>query len=560
MKTINANSTGAEFIKDINDNFDECARGSAVADGNVSVAVPMQGGELKASTGYVDGYWCEPVTLTIGQNVPTFTYTDDNFTKYLHTPCYLSMIGNKVKSVSLPTGSTLTIFCYDEAFTLLGGGVVNAVANIPAGTAYVKMQVYNSSGFSKAIALDVVLAAQPKWIKNTYAPLTPQFHNYECKPPKLWDTNYTVVHALPTGATADADNTRYHDNAFVLLPPNYSPDGEPCKFVIFFSGDACMWFMAHNPFIGNTSGKVSASVYEQNFKYLNNMGYAVVSLGGYTSMWSGEYGATRSGHWASRISPAYMASVRGLYDFLMANYNFNPSPYIAAKSAGGAMLLNTAATLPFPVRAAAGFSISVSMADIMSQCMLSAQKSWQKRLGCSNWDSFVLNNRDYATIADGDRATKKSGATADQIADANRLIANKDIYRHLDQFVAMSDMDYSDYLDAILLYDPFNDEEPPQALTDLIASSHKNMRVPVKLWCATKDPATPYSWHKLYADWVSRCNGICELRSYTGDDGDHGTFCGGTAHVANNLPTPYGGTMSGVNIGIVEAVEWFKRW
>jgi alpha-beta hydrolase superfamily lysophospholipase len=244
----------------------------------------------------------------------------------------------------------------------------------------------------------------------------------------------------------------------------------------------------------------------------------------------------------------------------MTNYNFDPMPYIAAKSAGGNMLLNTAATLPFPVRAAAGFSIMVSMTDGMAQCALAPQKTWQKMCGCSNWDSFVLNSRDYALISDGTRASKKSGASANQIADADRLIANKDIYRNLDQFTAMSDMDYGEFLDAVLLFDPFNDEEPPQALFDLIANSHKNMRVPVKLWCATKDLSVPYVWHQLYADWVSRCNGICELRPYTGDDGNHGTFVGGTTHVANNIPTPYGGTISGVNIGIVEAVEWFKRW
>lgn len=41
----------------------------------------------------------------------------------------------------------------------------------------------------------------------------------------------------------------------------------------------------------------------------------------------------------------------------------------------------------------------------------------------------------------------------------------------------------------------------------------------------------------------------------------HNTFCSQSGGVVvNNLPTPYGGSMSGVNIGFVEAVEWFKRW
>lgn len=567
MQTITGQEIGSAFINKLNANFDEVQSSAPVADGNVAVIIPLQGGELKSATGYADGRWCEPVTLTLGQNQPSsLTYTDDNFNKYLHTPCYLSLEGNAVKAVTVPTGSTLTIFCYDSTFTLLSGGVVNDVANIPASAAYVKMQIYNASGYAQVLSLAMTLAAEPKWVKNTFTPLTYQFHNYECHPPLLWDDMPTcsIPHEMPTDASADTDNTRYHDNCFVMLPPNYDPQGEPCKFIIWFQGDGSRAFMWHNPFLGTSGGKVAQSIYEQNYKYLNNMGYAVVSLGGYTSMWKNEVGAaSQPGWWQPRISPAYIASVRGLYEFLMRNYNFDPRCYITAKSAGGSMLLHTAASLPFPVRAAAGLSIGISTTDGMTQNALVSQKSFQKRQGVANWNSFVLNNRDYSIVSDGDRASKKSGATANQIADADRLIANKETYLQIDQFTLMSDMDYSDYLNAILLYDPFNDAEPPQALTNLINNSHKNMRVPVKLWCATKDPSVPYSWHKLYADWVSRCNGICELRSYTGDDGSHSTFCGGTSgggKVANNLPTPYGGTMSGVNIGVVEAVEWFKRW
>lgn len=556
LQTIQASDNGSTFIDKLNNNFAECASGSSF-EGNITAKVPLQGGELKTANGYADGRWCLPVTLTIGQSAPSVTYTDDNYNKYLHTPCYLSLKDNKVKSVSAPTGSTLTIFCYDDTFTLLSGGVVNAVANIPAGTAYAKMQIYNASGYAKVIGLDMVLSAPARWVKNSFTPLTPQYHNYECKPPKLWDdANYTTPHSLPTGASADVDNTRYHDNCFVMLPPNYDPNGEPAKVIIWFQGDGARTFMWHNPFLKITNSKVAQSPYEYIYKYLNNCGYAVVSLAGYTSMWSGENGAT-SGWWQPRISPAYMASVRGLYDFLMTNYNFDPMPYIAGKSAGGNMLLNTAATSPFPVRAAAGLSIVCSMTDIMTQSALIPQKTWQKMLGCSNWNSFVLNNRDYALVSDGDRASKKSGASANQIADADRLIANKDIYRNLDQFTAMSDMDYGDFLNAVLLYDPFNDAEPPQALTTILESSHKNMRVPVKLWCATKDKATPYSWHKLYVDWINRCNGIAVLRSYTGDDGSHSTFDGADKAVPMTMQD---GTVLNVPLGAVEMVEWFKRW
>lgn len=545
MKTIKANSKGSEFIQDLNDNFAECV---SVADGSVAVNAIMQGGELKSATGYVDGRWCTSAS--------TPTWTDDNFYKYLHTPCYLSLKGNKVKGVVVPTGSTLSIFCYDDSFTLLSSGVVNDEDDIPDSATYVKMQIYNASGYSQVVALEMTLAARPEWVKNVATPLVPQFFNYDCKPPKLWDdANYTTPHVLPVDGTADMDNTRYHDNAFVMLPPQYDPKGEPCKVVLWFNGDGCGWFIDH--------GISVSSVYDANFKYLNACGYAVVQCMGYTSMWKDEQGSTQASMNLGRISPAYIASVRALYDHVMRNYNFDPQVYLGAKSAGGDMMMHTALTLPFPVRAAAGMDVGINAFDTMRHSWVNTQKAWQKRLGCSNWDEFQLSQSGSGSTAT--LVHNGSGATDTQKADAKLLKDNMEIYRNILPFFMNSDIDLNSFVTQnLLLTDVFNDgADYPTALTDIVYAAHKVVNTPIKLWCSTKDDAAPYTWHKIMVEWIQRNGGIAELRSYTGSDGTHHTFCGGTSgggKVINNLPTPYGSTMSGVNIGFVEAVEWFKRW
>ena len=540
MKTINAESTGNQFIQDINDNFGECLTGGG--DGNVTVSVPLQGGELKSATGYVDGRWCTSAS--------TPAWTDDNFYKFLHTPCYLSLKGNKVKGVSTTAGSTLSIFCYDDTFALLNGGVVNDADNIPDGTSYVKMQIYNASGYANVLALEMTLAAQPKWVKNTGAAYTPQFFNYDCKPPKLWDnSSYTTVHSLPTDSSADVDTTRYHDNALVLLPPNYSPDGVPCKVVFWFNGDGCPWFIEHG---------ISLDAYVANFGYLNACGYAVVMCTGYTSMWKDEQGAANVNLWVGRVSPAYIASVRALYDRVMANYNFDPQVYLGAKSAGGGMLLHTAITRPFPIRAAAGISVCVCNFDIMRHSLVGTQKTWQKRLGCANWNDFVLSPSGSGATAT--LVHNASGANANQIADSNRLIANKDIIRKYDPFGMSADINWDAFVtQCLLLTSVFNDgADYPSALTDVVFASHKVVNTPLKYWCATKDAATPFTWHKIMVDWINRNGGIAELRSYTGSDGKHSTFSGSDNKTAT-VSTPYGGNRT-AGIGFVEMVDWFKRW
>lgn len=549
MKTINPNSTGNQFIQDINDNFAECISGGG--DGSVSVKVPLQGGELKSATGYVDGRWC-----AAGASGGVGTWTDDNFYKYLHTPCYLSLMGNKVKSVTTPSDSTLTIFCYDETFTLISGGAVSAVANIPDGTVYVKFMLYNSSGYSQVGALEMTLGAQPEWVKNTGTAYVPQWFNYDCKPPKLWDdANYTTPHALPTDGSADVDTTRYHDNGCVILPPNYSPTGKPCKVVLWFNGDNCAWFIMHDPY---KKANGDASVYENNFKYFLASGYAVVMCSGYTSMWKDEASATDASLWVSRVSPAYIASVRALYDHIMRNYNFDPAVYLGAKSAGGSMLLHTAITRPFPLRAAAGISVIVSVFDTMRHSLVATQKTWQKRFGCANWNSFVLSPSGSGATAT--LVNNASGANANQVADSTRLSTNKDIYRKYDAFGMNSDIDWDAFVtQCLLLTTPFNNgADYPSALTDVIFAAAKVVETPLKYWCATKDAATPFTWHKIMVDWIAKNGGISELRSYTGDDGGHSTFCGEGNKTAT-ASTQYGGSKTAA-IGVIEAVEWFKRW
>lgn len=547
IQTLYSSDNGNEFIEKLNNNFAECSTGGT--EGAVSISLPLQGGDLKTATGYIDGRWCTAASTPV--------WTDDNFYKYLHTPCYLSLAGNKVKSVNVPSGSTLSIFCYDETLTLLSSnGVVNAVANIPSSAKYVKFQLYNSSGFAQVIALDMTLAAEPTWVKNTGTAYTAQFFNFDSRPPKLWDnSSYTTVHSLPTGNSADVDSARYHDNGCVILPPNYSPTGKPCKVVFWFNGDGCAWFIKHDPF-KQANGNTSA--YDQNFKYFNACGYAVVMCTGYTSMWKDEQGAADASLCVSRVSPAYIASVRALYDRVMANYNFDPQVYIAAKSAGGGMLLHTAITRPFPIRAAAGISVCVCNFDVMRHSYVGTQKTWQKRLGCANWNDFVLS-----PSGSGSTATlvhNASGANANQIADSNRLIANKDIYRKYDAFGMNSDIDWDAFVTQCLaLSSPFNNgADYPSALTDVIFEATKVVNTPLKYWCATKDAAVPYTWHKIMVEWINRNGGIAELRSYTGSDGSHTTFCGEGNKTAT-ASTQYGGSKTAA-IGIIEAVEWFKRW
>jgi hypothetical protein len=146
------------------------------------------------------------------------------------------------------------------------------------------------------------------------------------------------------------------------------------------------------------------------------------------------------------------------------------------------------------------------------------------------------------------------------LADSTRLSTNKDIYRKYDAFGMNSDIDWDAFVtQCLLLTTPFNNgADYPSALTDVIFAAAKVVETPLKYWCATKDAATPFTWHKIMVDWIAKNGGIAELRSYTGSDGSHTTFCGEGNKTATK-DTPYGGSKT-ASIGIIEAVDWFKRW
>lgn len=550
MKTINKNSTGNQFIQDLNDNFAECGSGQSTGTGNVSVSIPLQGGELKAATGYVDGRWCEA-----GASNGVGTWTDDNYYKYLHTPCYLSLARNQVKAISTPNGSTLSIFCYDENCVLLGNGKVSSVASIPSGTSYVKFMVYNSNGYSSEIALDVTLASRPVCVKNTAAGYVQQFFNFDCRPPKIWDdAACTIVHEAATGDSADVDSARYHDNGCIILPPNYSATGTPCKVIIWFNGDNCANFIMHDCF---HQANGSTSVYEANYKYLLANGYAIAMCSGYTSMWKAEQGATQSSLWVARISPAYIASTKALYEFLMRNYNLEPEVYLGAKSAGGSMMLYTALTKPFPVRAAAGISLLVSTLDMMRMSLVGTLRTWAKRMGCPNWSQFVLSSSGSGATAT--LVHNASGASNSQQGDAARLLVVKDIIRKYDAFGISSNIDWDSFVEQCLSFTtPFANAEYPQALTDVIYGATKYRGAPIKLWCATLDQSVPYGWHKVLVELIKKNGGLAEMRTYAGSDGSHAILCGQGNKTAT-VGTRYGGSRT-AGIGIVESVEWYNRF
>ena len=147
-----------------------------------------------------------------------------------------------------------------------------------------------------------------------------------------------------------------------------------------------------------------------------------------------------------------------------------------------------------------------------------------------------------------------NSSNANEKNDGDLLMNHKELYRTLCPILANAEVtNYDGYFTAIMTADTATSSA-------MKAAMHKVCMVPTKLWCATEDTAVTYSAHELVVAMITRGGGVAELRSYTGSDGNHATFCGEGGKVANNLQTPYGGTMSGVNIGVVEAVEWFKKW
>lgn len=471
-------------------------------------------------------------SLNLNTGLPTAPMNSRNsFVRYSYMAKFIRFDSSvdKITSIATETGEDLYIICFDKDMAYLG--YVQNTYTLPNNTKYIKIALGHSTDQEVERVLQVSAtyhAPHFEYVKNVGNGIEPYYFAYECQ-------NVPIVGSDISGNTYDGDQTRRFDMGYVMLPPNYSADGDPVPLVLFFHGSGMFKWKGTNA----TGGAKWAPIYSDTAPYIDLLtfickcGYAVADCCAMTDKYSlsGDYGLD------FKCAPIGQSCYASLYNYIVDNFNIRKDGvYAFGKSAGGEPVLQLAYTRNIPLRAIANMNPAL---EIMGTFRLAGDKAR------TNWllsqFGYVNPNCENNLSGSGDVAYVK---------------ANINNIKGYDPFVMGTDIDLPTLADAWYKYARLDNPQPDlQAIVD---AHSKFQPVPMKIWASEDDANTPYLYMQMYKQMVDRGNGICILRTMPNDTGKHMCTDGSSA-VRCDYQTKYGGVVN-TTVAFAEMIDWFNRW
>ena len=437
--------------------------------------------------------------------------TDSDFFNYISTSQFIKY-NNNIISIDNIGSATCNIYCYDETFKMIRN--VSSVANIPSNTYYIKIEYAYSYPVERECQIMITHTGELEYVKNT----TPS--NGVAK---FFSYDVTIGHY--TNKIEESDNysgdiQRYYDDAYIILPPNYNPLGEPVKLIIYTHGSDGYAF-------GETQPKYYS--YQQAIAM---DGFAICDCRALTNKYMSDDFYPESNNLDDGVTPLSVACYCKLYDYIVKNYNVRQDGcYMYGKSSGGLIPALFATLQPFKVRAIGCLAPMVSLfTDLNSSPNYAKMVRWQ------------LEQYGY------DMSKVSEDPTKEEVYEQIDMLSGYDPLLH------NSNLDKSIYSNVISKND-FTDGE----VALLSNGKYKYQNVPVKIWFADDDYNIRQGCIKLYKKLIDNANGICKLRKFSAGLGGHHAV-----DYAENSPkvdyvTKYGSTIN-MPVAYAELLDWFKQW
>ena len=317
-----------------------------------------------------------------------------------------------------------------------------------------------------------------------------------------------------------SNNTITYDNGYILLPPNYTTDGEPVPLAIFFHGTDGYSFTETN--IGR---------YERFLKFVRDNGYAVCDCSGRTYLYknSGNSKATNVA-WTCYVN---------MYEFIINQFNVRKDGvYVFGKSAGGMFSALSAYQSQIPIKCIGGLAPSLS---------------------------YLGTDMRYTSATDLNYALSIHGCPSPSVSnslsgtnDKTYVLDNISRFYGYDPFTLGTILNPSDVLTAMYTT-TFTNYDNNTALHNLVDTAAKYMKVPMKIWHAVDDDAVPIQTSRMYAGMVKNGGGICYVREFPANTGRHHAVDDDTNAPTCDYTTKYNGTTN-IPVAYAELVDWFNSW
>lgn len=537
--TVDTTQTGNEFISAINSGIAAAAQsGGSGGGGNTTertVKLQMQGGMLDA--GYTK-----------------FSTSDSEFKNSIHSVMMMNIEGCTITAVTTESGESLTIFCYSAngAYT----SNVSSIASIPSGTCFVKFMLTKSSAYTYLRQLSVTVVGKPTLVKNTVPTLVEKkTFSFEVSFPYKFDSLSGSDNSY-LGANND---TRYFDNGYIKLPPNYSQDGAAVPLVVYVHGSNGFGF----------DGVMSSAneAYGPLQDFVVNNGYAVCDCSGLTNAdhHKGETGYSEySGDQGAEdvfFAPSFISCINDLVKHITANYNVkDDGVYIYGKSSAGYTLHMLTQTQGLRIKAAASLAPAITTLANLKHYI-----THQYTPTCRAFRQLGL------TEPTGTWGSADSG-------DMKLILDNIHTLRQIDPFFVGTDLtddQVADLVEAVYGTDPNNVQNGKfyyEILTNtnsqyydadctaILDAAVTHVSVPTKIWVASDDTAVSYSDALMYVEMAQRGGSQCYMRRMpSGKGGHHSVDTDSNAPKVTYQPK-YSATSVNIPVAYAELVDWFNQW
>lgn len=343
----------------------------------------------------------------------------------------------------------------------------------------------------------------------------------------------------PTYYTDVSDNitTLTEKNVFtsgiLMLPPNYSENGEKVPLIYFSHGSADYYNIITTDF---------PSHYMDYIKYLCDEGYAIFDCYGWTNMY------TTSG--AQMGNPTNMCAIRQGIEYVCRYYNVDiNSIYVTGKSLGGLQAINMCYEHSLNVKACCPIAPELDMTSIGFGYDVNCRKSFAEDLHFEPINSPVLDEEGSKSLAAFSTQFKEYAKS-----NANKLLGYNPLWRGLIGANAEELIQFQiDGQDGRF--------EDNKGLPNKIKTMSRICNVPTKIICAIDDKAVSHDLCKAYLQSLKNGGCIGEMRSLpSGTGGHHAVDNDKNALKVESITTKCGIVHTDVPLAYAEMVQFFRRF
>ena len=527
MTDLTTNMLAPEFVNKLNANLHEAASSGSGSGGSRTLKLQMQGGAITTSSPASGTTTVEKYNYVGGTGV---TSNDEVFFKSCHTVLMLCIENCSITNISVATGETLTVFFYDSNMAYISHG--NSYASIPSGACYAKFMLTKSTAYDSIPQLEITVTGKPTLHKNVTPTLVSERHfSFDTTYPAIFDNIEEINTYIGENAAS-----RYYDNGWIKLPPNYSADGAPVPLVVNIHGTNGYDFYKGPKPLG----------YDVLQSFIANNGYAVCDCSGVTNkdkMVVSEYDD-------AFYAPSLVSSINNMVRFLIANYNIKEDGvYLLSKSAGGYILHLITQTQGLKIRAAASLAPGISPLSTM-RYYISSELEQTKRI-------FSQLGIDYTLTNNWSNDKPYVLANIHKLRQMDCLFMGADLTD--DQVRTLAETVYNDASANANSSGTKKDFTKSTTCMNTLGSARIHVPVPTKIWAAPDDTAISYNMAKLFAEMAQRSGSPVYIRTMEqGTGGHHSVDTDGNAPKVA-YKTKYAGTAT-VAVAYAEAVDWFNRW